>query len=276
MVTSQPTKLKEALEKLYHSFNDKSLIPPDPLQFVYRYSNPGDMEVVALIAASLAYGRVQQISKSLDRLFEIMSPSPLDFIMSFNSAKRGRLKDFKHRFNKGDDIADLLVLLKHVIKKYDTLEAFFLQSYDDSHETIVPALTGFCQSLGDIHQQLLHRPVSKGLMYLLPNPIRKSPCKRMFLFLRWMVRSDNIDTGLWKGVDPSKLIIPMDVHMSRVAAALNFHCHNTISLNTAMEVTRAFAMMTPEDPVKYDFSLCRTSMVGEFTRLIDDIQHNSV
>ncbi|MCK4998046.1 MAG: DUF2400 family protein, partial [Anaerohalosphaera sp.] len=176
-------QLKDILERLYVRYNRRELIAPDPLQFVYRYETDRDREVVGLLSAALAYGRVAQIAKSLERLLDIMAPSPYEFVISFGKAGSKKLTGFKHRFNTAQDIADLLTLLKKVYKKHGTIEAYFLTGYKDEHENIVPALTGFCDGL-----EKMHGTESSGLKYLLSNPARGSACKRMNLFLRWMVR----------------------------------------------------------------------------------------
>ncbi len=253
--------IKNIMEKLYDRYNHKNLIKPDPLQFIYNYSNPGDMEIAGLLSAALAYGRVEQIQKSLTRLFKLMGKSPYEFVMSFNQAKRNKLQNFKHRFNTGNDIADLLELLKIIIKKHRSIENYFLLGYDKSHENIIPALTIFCDSLLKIHDG----KANQGLGYLLVSPSNGSPCKRMNLFLRWMVRDDEVDSGIWKSIDKAKLIVPIDVHMGRLCRFLGFHDKNTISLKTAIEITRHFAEIEPNDPVKYDFSLSRIGIVENCT-----------
>ena len=250
--------IENILQNLYDRYNHKNLIKPDPLQFIYHYSNPKDMEIAGLLSAALAYGRVEQIQNSLNKLFGFMGDSPYEYVMSFNQAKRKKLQNFKHRFNTGDDISDLLELLKTIIKKYGSIENYFLQGYDESDENIIPALTTFCDSL-------LKNNSNKGLGYLLVSPSNGSACKRMNLFLRWMVRDDEVDSGIWKSVDKAKLIVPIDVHMGRLCRFLGFHDKNTISLKSAIEITRHFAEIEPNDPVKYDFALSRIGIVENCT-----------
>jgi uncharacterized protein (TIGR02757 family) len=123
-------KLKEKLDELYDKYNRLDLIKPDPLQFVYRYSNPQDREIAAILSAVLAYGRVQQIEKSLSRLLAILGDSPHAFVMNFGKKHEQELKDFKHRFTSGQDIIDLLKLFKIVLKKSGTIEKFFFCGYN--------------------------------------------------------------------------------------------------------------------------------------------------
>ncbi len=257
--------IKGILERLYKKYNHYELIKPDPLQFIYRYKNPADMEIAGFLAAALAYGRVQQIEKSLTSLMEYMGSHPSSFTRNFNEQKKSKLKDFKHRFTTGDDISDLLVLLKNVLNKHGSIEKYFLKGYTKDDENIIPALTIFCNSLLKIHASKHRGQVNRGLQYLLVSPSDGSACKRLNLFLRWMVRDDEVDTGLWKSVDKSKLIVPVDVHMGRLCRFLGFHNKQTISLSTAVEITRNFAEIVPNDPVKYDFALSRIGIVENCT-----------
>ena len=255
--------LKQNLENLYTRYNRKRFIPPDPLQFVYRYSTRNDKELVAFLAAALAYGRVQQIQTSLTNLFSIMGQSPSDFTLTLGPTQKRLLKNFRHRFTSGADIADLLTLLKKVCTENQTLENYFAKGYTKDDKNILPALTTFCDSLLTAHAKKHKGNIPRGLKYLLCSPRNNSPCKRLNLFLRWMVRSDKVDTGLWRSIPPAALIIPMDAHISRITRTLKFHNNKNITLKTAVKVTEAFAELNPEDPVKYDFALCRTGMTAD-------------
>ena len=258
----QISHLRDFLEELYRGYNRHELIKPDPLQFIYRYSDPADMEIAGLFAAVLAYGRVAQIEKSLDRLLGKMGKSPAAFVRGFDKTGRKELQDFRHRFNTGDDISDLCQLLKKVLEDSGSLEQYFLRGYRVGDANIIDALSEFCNWLLQQHARTNDGRVGRGLKYLISDPVRGSAAKRLNLFLRWMVRDDNIDAGLWKSVDKAKLLVPMDVHMSRISRILNLHNRKNISIKTAVEVTNGFAEIEPADPVKYDFALCRVGMVS--------------
>ena len=285
-------KIKDVLERLYEKYNHRDCIKPDPLQFVYRYSEPADMEVAGLLSAVLAYGRVQQIEKDLNDLFSRMGASPYAFVLDFDKAHRKKLISFKHRFTTGQDISDLLSILKKVLQEKGSIEKLFLSRYSRDDENIIPALSRFCDSLYEIYSKEKGRKVSRGLKYLLASPAahlggasrspRGSACKRLNLFLRWMVRDDEVDTGLWKGVDKAKLIVPVDVHIGRLCRILGFypvrsnlgksaqppsmrisngaHAQKTVSLSTAVQITKSFSKIEPSDPVKYDFALSRVGI----------------
>ena len=254
-------KIRDVLERLYVRYNHRRLVQPDPLQFLYRYSDPADVEIVGLLASALAYGRVQQIEKSLSRLFELMGDSPCTFVREFDLSKRLQLTDFKHRFTSGDDISDLLELLRYVYARFGSIEQFFLQGLDAEDANIVPALTKFCDSLCAMHSQRHNGAQSSGLKYLLASPARGSACKRLNLFLRWMVRDDGVDLGLWKSVETAKLIVPVDVHMGRLCKILGLYDRKTVNLSAAVEITESFVRIEPADPVKYDFALSRIGIV---------------
>lgn len=261
MLLNRITQLKAALEKLYSRYNRRELISPDPLQFVYHYSKPADMEIAAFLASALAYGRVQQIERSLVNLFGRMGDSPFGFIRNFDKSERRNLKDFKHRFTTGHDISDLLELLKNVFERFGSLEEFFIQGYNTSDKNIIPTLSKFCSSLYAMHSVRNGWQVSSGLKYLLASPERGSACKRLNLFLRWMVRDDDVDLGLWKSVDKAKLIVPVDVHMGRLCRILRLYNLKTVSLSAAVQITESFAEIERADPVKYDFALSRIGIL---------------
>jgi uncharacterized protein (TIGR02757 family) len=264
-VNKQSTQIKNILESLYARYNHRKFIPPDPLQFVYRYSNQADMEIVAFLASALAYGRVRQIEKSLSEIFEYMGDSPREFVNGFAAKHRRQLQGFKHRFTTGEDIADLLTLLRKVLEKHGSIENFFLLGYSQADENIIPALSVFCNSLTDMYAAKHDGHAGRGLSYLLADPARGSACKRLNLFLRWMVRHDDVDTGLWRSIDKAKLLVPMDVHMARLSGILGFHTRKTSSLAAAVEITKAFAQIAPADPVKFDFALTRIGILENCT-----------
>jgi len=190
-----------------------------------------------------------------------MGDSPYEFVINFNKNKRRTLKDFKHRFTAGDDISDLLTLFKKIIGKYRSIEQYFAQGYSPDDKNIIPALSKFCNSLLDIHAAGHKGLTTRGLKYLLVSPAGGSACKRLNLFLRWMVRDDDVDAGLWKSIDKAKLVIPVDVHMSRLCKILGLYDRKTVSLSAAVEITESFAEIEPADPVKYDFALSRIGIL---------------
>jgi uncharacterized protein (TIGR02757 family) len=261
----QQIEIRDALEKLYLKYNRRSLIKPDPLQFLYKYSNPADREIAGLLSAVLAYGRVEQIQNSLTRLFNLIGQSPYAFVMDFSPADRRKLREFKHRFTTGDDISDLLELLKEVLEESDSIENYFLQAYSKTDENIILALSYFCDSLLESFAARHKGQISRGIKYLLASPSAGSVCKRLNLYLRWMIRDDQVDAGLWKSIDKAKLIVPVDVHMGRLCRILGFYDNRSLSMKIALKITNRFAQIQPSDPVKYDFALSRIGIVENCT-----------
>lgn len=260
---TKTTALKNVLESVYWRYSHREFIEPDPLQFVYKYSNPADMEVVGFLSAALAYGRVQQIGKSLTDLLARMGASPFEFVRDFDERSRRSLRDFKHRFTSGDDISDLLGLFRKVLAEHRSIEEFFLDCYDPGDTNTVPALSRFCDALCSMYAAENGGQVGRGLRYLLADPNRGGAAKRLNLFLRWMVRSDDVDPGLWNSIDRAKLVVPVDVHMGRLCRILGLHNRNSVSLSTALEITAGFAEIEPSDPAKYDFALSRIGIVED-------------
>ena len=260
-MNKRTAQIRNVLEKLYKRYNRRELISPDPLQFVYHYSEPADMEVTAFLASALAYGRVEQIEKSLKNLLARMGDSPYEFVRNFDKDKRRTLKDFKHRFTTGDDISDLLTLFKNIISNYGSIEQYFALGYNPDDSNIIPALSKFSNSLLEMHVAEHKGQATRGLKYLLVSPAAGSACKRLNLFLRWVVRDDDVDTGLWKSIDKAKLVVPVDVHMSRLCKIMGLYDRKTASLSAALEITESFAEIEPADPVKYDFALSRIGIV---------------
>lgn len=259
--------VKQELDQLYNFCNSRRWVHPDPLVFLYHYPRIEDREVAGLIASSLAYGRVTQIVKSVASVLKALGPSPADFIRSApNRLLCEIFAGFRHRFTSGEEIVSLLAGMKRVINQYGSLGACFLEKYRTCDETVLPGLTAF---VGELASSF---PASSNS--LLPRPQKGSACKKLNLFLRWMVRKDCVDPGGWDSVAPSKLIIPLDTHMHRVAIRLEFTRNGCANMKTALEITRAFRKIDPEDPVRYDFALTRLGirkdMPGFFTKKMLD------
>lgn len=241
---------KPKLERLYVFYNSRKWVHPDPLEFLYGYDDLKDREVVGFIASSLAYGRVAQILKSVSGVLDKMGSSPYDFLLSATPSHLKRIySDFKHRFTTGEELALMLIGLKHVVKRYGSLYNCFLSGFNNTHETVLGGLSFLINEL--------RTKLNCGSNSLLPLPERGSACKRLNLFLRWMVREDNVDPGGWKWVSPAKLCIPLDTHMHRICLLLGLTGRKNVDIKTALEITSAFHAIVPDDPVRYDFALTR-------------------
>ncbi|MFO8090773.1 MAG: TIGR02757 family protein [Desulfatiglandaceae bacterium] len=243
---------KEMLEKLYRLYNSRQWVHPDPLEFLYNYENPEDREIVGFIASSLAYGRVAQILVSVGRVLDPMGRRPARFLdESLPEQLIPRFESFVHRFTTGFDLTLMLTGLKRVRERFGSLQNCFLSGYSRSDDTVIPALNLLISEIGKTPDGRCRRNS------LLPSPDKGSACKRHHLFLRWMVRSDIVDPGGWEAVSPSKLIIPLDTHMYRICSSWGFTERKSSGGAAALDITRAFRKITPEDPVRYDFALTR-------------------
>ena len=247
-----PMLNRERLDELYARYNRRAFVHPDPLEFLYDYKDIRDREIVGFVASSLAYGRVAQILKSVSSVFERM-PSPLIFLK--HASRKSLLKTFKgfkHRFTTEEEIAMMFFGIKRVIERYGSLHACFTACMNDDNDTIhtiLPALSAFVKEL------IVESDERRNS--LLPLPTRGSACKRLHLFLRWMVRKDEVDPGGWDNVPKSRLIVPLDTHMHRICLALGLTQRKQADMRTAVEITTAFRTIAPDDPVKYDFALTR-------------------
>jgi uncharacterized protein (TIGR02757 family) len=247
---------RKTLDSLYRRYNRRSLVHPDPLELLYEYEEPADREIVGLIAASLAYGRVAQILKSVGEVL-VRIESPARFLAENSPARIDKtLAGFKHRFTTGKDLARLLVGAGTLTERHGSLHLAFANHQRRDDATVIPALTGFVNELTN---------ASGPLPHLLADPCRGSACKRLHLFLRWMVRKDNVDPGGWDRVDKARLIVPLDVHMMRICTALGLTARKSSDGKTAIEITNGFAAFTPGDPVKYDFTLTRFGIRQELS-----------
>ncbi len=260
-------RLKRFLEGLSQRLDIGALVF-DPLQFPHRLESPEDREIAAFVAASLAYGRVKIINRHVADVLNRMGPSPFRFVLTFDPERDAhRFDGFVHRFNSGRDLAVLCYLLKQVLRVYGSLKAFFLAGYDPSDQDIGKALTHFVEGLLRLDVSPFYPngllPRGAGVRFFLPSPRDGSACKRLNLFLRWMVRRDHLDLGLWPEVAPSKLIMPVDVHVSRISQRLGLTHLKTPSWRMAEEITWNLKALDPEDPVKYDFALSHPRLLEE-------------
>ncbi len=238
---------KKRLEKLYAQYNRREFVHPDPLEFLYNYKELQDREIVGLIASSLAYGRVQQILKSVAIVLDRIGGSPYKFVTESSDKKiHDTFEHFKHRFHTCSDVSELFIGMKRVIDKYGSLNKCFRNELKPTDITIHSALNSFVKELS-----------CEGSCCMLSLPEKGSACKRLNLYLRWMVRSDDVDPGGWEGVPASKLIFPLDTHIYKISRAIGVTDRKQANMKTALEITNAFAEISPDDPVKYDFSLSR-------------------
>ena len=270
-----PAALKAALDALYEEYNregaqdieralggDRPAVP-DPVQLVHRYEDSADREIAGFCAAGLAFGRVESILRSVDRLLEVMRPSPAAFVRAFDPATDQRkLESLGHRWTRAEDLAALLLVLRRMLDHAGSIESFFVEGDDPCAPDVGPAIESFCRRALDTSLSTVYgrAPARPGVAYFFPRPSLGSACKRLNLYLRWMVRRDGIDPGGWTRVKPSRLIVPLDVHVVRVGRCLGLTRRTSPGWEMAREVTGALRQFDPDDPVRYDFALCHVGM----------------
>ena len=258
------TRLRPVLDELYAEYNrtDSAI---DPVHVVRRFQDPADREVVGFCAAALAFGRVQSVLRSLERLLAVLGPSPAAFVRSFDPARdRHRFRGLGHRWIRGIDIAALLWLLRQMLDAGGSLERFFSAGCDTASADMSEALESFSTRAMALDVSAAYGRVRKkpGVWYFFPAPSAGSGCKRLNLYLRWMVRRDTVDLGVWSGVSASKLIVPLDTHVIRVGQCLGLTRYRSPGWGMAVDLTATLRALDPSDPVKYDFALCHLGMTG--------------
>ncbi|MEO6259894.1 MAG: TIGR02757 family protein [Thermoanaerobaculia bacterium] len=261
--------LQTRLNELVATF-DITTIEPDPLQLVLRYDHPQDQEVAGLLAAAFAYGRADTVVANVGRVLDAMGPSPHAYVASFRrSDGEKRFARFAHRFHKTGHLLALLERMSAATSVYGSLGALFQTSYDHRDTDIGPSLARFVGALIDgcgLPLPELPADERRGLHYLLSSPDDGSACKRMNLFLRWMVRRTSPDLGIWAFVDPAKLVMPLDTHVHRIATFLGLSERKSADWKAARAVTDRLARFDPSDPVRYDFALCRLGILDRCSR----------
>lgn len=253
-------KLQTRLDQLVATF-DLSHLEPDPLQLVRAYDDPLDQEVVGLIAAAFAYGRADIVVANVGRVLKLMGPSPWHYLKDeFTPAEaRRRFRGFAHRFHKTNELVALLHHLALTLRQHGSLGALFRLCHDEHDSDIGPALSRFVGRIIAVRPADLR--TRAALQYMLTSPADGSACKRMNLFLRWMVRRTSPDLGLWTFVSPSKLIMPLDTHVRRISTFLGLNQRKSADWKTARAVTDRLAEFDRDDPVRYDYALCRLGIL---------------
>lgn len=231
-------------------YNHISFIESDPISIPHLFTKKQDIEIAALFAAIFAWGNRTTIINKSKELLQLMDMAPHEFILGLNNNSIAPFVGFKHRTFKDDDLYFFLQFLHEHYSKNDSLETAFSQWVLPTDNTIENGLIGFKKYF--FASEHLHRTEKH-----ISSPLQKSTCKRLNMFLRWMVRKDNtgVDFGIWEQIKPSQLICPIDVHVARVAKHYGILERQQIDWQTATELTSYLKELDAEDPVKYDFAL---------------------
>ena len=273
--------LKFHLDAFINGFRKELHLSNDPVQHVRRYDDPRDREVAGLITSALSYGNVKIILDSVDRALSFLGPHPAEAVAAFHpQTDMKRLRGFYHRFNTGRDLAVFFWMIRRVLEDFGSIENAFLSGLPgmtdaaDAGEGVKDvgvAMDHFSSLLlGFGHERFYPRGElarRTAVRFFLPTPADGSACKRMNLFLRWMVRPDDgVDCGVWAGLSPRSLVIPLDTHIARISSYIGLTDRKSPGWAMALDITRQLRVLDAEDPLQYDFALCHLGIAGDCPR----------
>jgi uncharacterized protein (TIGR02757 family) len=257
---AKDAKISAFLEAVYGLYHKPELIRPDPLQFLLDFPEAEDKEIVGLFSSSLAFGRIGGILRASSDAISRLGPRPSETLDRLSGEELAKaFSGFSYRIFSDRDLAALAIGIKGARKEFGSLKALFLRGFSPTEDTVAEAANSFVKAIRSL------APPFKA--HLLPLAEKKSACKRLFLYLRWMSRKDHIDPGCWEEVPRKSLIVPMDTHMAFAARKFGFIGDPfRICMKSALEVTANFRRFAPEDPVKWDFSLTRLGIRSDIDR----------
>lgn len=262
---------KELLDELTKKYEIPEFISHDPVKFPHKFYNQRDQEISGLIASSLAYGKRENILVSVEKILEIMNYDPHNFVLEFNYDKDKKLfEGFIHRYSSGKDIALLIFGIKRIIEEYDSLKNLFLEGFSIDDKNIKQALIHFVNTF---RSYLYPEADTRGIYFLLPSPAKGSACKRLNMFLRWIVRPGPVDLHLWPEVPTSKLLIPLDIHVAKLSRKLGLTERKADDWKTAEEITENLKKFDPNDPAKYDFAIFGMGIYKESIVYLDKLSY---
>jgi len=249
--------LKKYLDQQVSHYNQRSFISPDPICIPHRFSKKQDIEIAGFFAAVFAWGNRTTIINKATELMQLMDNDPHNFCLHHSSSDLQKLLNFRHRTFNATDLLYFISFFNMHYRRHSSLETAFTQWMHKKDETVERALTGFYHyffSLADIPGHTRKH---------IASPEKNSSCKRLNMYLRWMVRSDDkgVDFGIWKKISPAQLICPVDVHVARVARELQLLTNKPVDWRAAMELTACLRTLDKADPVKYDFALFGTGVM---------------
>jgi uncharacterized protein (TIGR02757 family) len=256
-------ELFEFLEGIYETLNRRERLCRDPLALVVPYADPADREVAGLVCSTLAFGAVDLILRACEKALTPLGAHPAATLAAMNEEDMlNAWGDFQYRFCFPNDLIGLMRAMKGARERFGSLEAL-LASGDSPELPLTAALSVFVRTLRALSSETSSGDARTPIrLNLLPDPESGSACKRLFLYLRWMIRSDDVDPGGWSSISPARLIVPMDTHMAatcrvRLGFLASTGAKRQPNLKDALAVTSNFTRYSPGDPVKYDFALTR-------------------
>src|SRR2546428_2550468 len=259
-------RLRQPLERLYRESDSGTRVDLDAIRFPLRYAAPRDCELVGVLTGCLAYGRVDLFRGELEGVLARMGPSPAAFVATLDPRRDSvAFDDFWYRFNRPRDLVAFCIAARDLLARFGTLEKCFVAGDEAGSASIGPALERFARAFleAELREVFPRGKISRGYRHLFPLPSVRCPCKRLHLFLRWMVRREPPDFGLWTSVSPSRLLMPVDTHVENISRSIGLTPRRSCTWPMAEEITRKLATIDPADPVKFDFALCHKRMSGD-------------
>ena len=241
--------LKTQLDKYVIEYETKDFIKNDPVQFIHRYNNIKDIEIVGFIASMFAYGKREVFIEKLNYIFNLMGESPYEYIKKFNY-KNNNIINCDYRFSRNCDLIQVFKILNILYSKGETIGTLF-EYYYNQQKTI----WGMLQGVVDYFYSNLDGKYTNGFYHLLPNPKKKSALKRLNMLLRWFVRDGEVYIGIWKFIPKSELLIPIDTHVAKISRNLGLLKRNDNGYESVIELTNNLKTFDCNDPIKYDFAL---------------------
>lgn len=254
------TNLKDFLNKKVKEYNTSNFIPNDPVCIPHLFSKQQDIEIAGFFAAIFAWGNRTTIINKSKELMQLMDYAPHDFCLRHTNKDLQKLIGFKHRTFNTTDLLYFVSFFQTHFSKYKSLETAFTKWMTPKDSNIENALNGFYNYFFSLEH------VPGRTKKHIASPHKKASCKRLNMFLRWMVRQDNngVDFGIWKKISPAQLVIPLDVHVARVARHFNLLYRKQTDWLAAIELTEKMQQLDPKDPVKYDFALFALGVLEKF------------
>lgn len=267
--------LKHHLDAFLENFPREQRVSNDPVQFIHHYDDPRDREVAGLIVSAFAYGNVKSILATAGQALAFLGTRPAQAVAAFDPrTDLRRLRKFYHRFNTSRDLGVFFWMIRRQLEDYGSLENAFLAGFSPNDSDTGGTLARFSAAmLGTGYEQFypageLRRRI--GVRFLLPSPVDGSACKRMNLYLRWMVRpSDGVDSGTWTGIRPRHLVIPLDTHIARISSYIGLTELKSPGWSMALDITNSLRRLDGADPLRYDFALCHLGIAGNCPRKRD-------
>ncbi len=270
--------LKHHLDHFLDTFPREDHVQKDPVQFVHRFSEPADREIVGFVAAAFSYGNVTSVIRSVGAIVERMGSHPARFVSGFEPRRdAGIFRGFYHRWNTERDLVVLLWILKRMVEEHGSLESLMVGGMDDTDGGTGAALDRFSAiALGFGHERFYKKKElqgRRGVRYFFPRVSEGSACKRLNLFMRWMVRADDgVDCGVWPRISPDRLVIPLDTHITRISRYIGLTELRSPNWKMALDITESLRRLDPSDPLKYDFALCHLGIAGDCPKKRDEVK----